>query len=41
MDDYVRSKLTEWGLSEYIQKFEGKVFQWVFVYCIGAGSVLA
>ncbi|XP_036944247.1 nuclear GTPase SLIP-GC-like isoform X1 [Acanthopagrus latus] len=22
MDDYVRSKLTEWGLSEYIQKFE-------------------
>ena len=45
MDDFVRNKLTEWGLSEYIQTFKGKVFQWLFVghryYCIGAGSRLA
>ena len=31
MDDFVHNKLTEWGLSEYIQKFKGKVFQWLFV----------
>ena len=41
MDDFVHNKLTEWGLSEYIQKFKGKVFQCFFVYFIGAGSELA
>lgn len=42
MDDFVRNKLIEWGLSEWIQNFEGKLLPCFFVvhrcYCNGADT---
>ncbi|KAM8723462.1 nuclear GTPase SLIP-GC-like [Acanthopagrus schlegelii] len=34
MDDFVRNKLTEWGLSEYIQKFEDEGIDEESFYCL-------
>ncbi|XP_030263100.1 nuclear GTPase SLIP-GC-like [Sparus aurata] len=34
MDDFVRNKLTEWGFSEYIQKFEDEGIDEESFYCL-------
>lgn len=34
LSDFVRDKVTEWGLSEFMQKFEGNVLP----FCFGGHS---